>query len=278
VWWEKYNKLKIIKENYRTTDNRKMVHLKSTTSNITSTQHNLRNNTLTPLKEKDDIVPNTERHYEVHSTKNVKISNKSVNKTINHADYATASPYLHTIESHGNKKLSIYSNHKHQLQMITDQYDMLIKNKEKLKDDIKCIPEFMKYLDTKNASKLQNIKSIGHFESDKSVANGSNIGKEAPINNEKTKNIYNGPMDISCCVALDPSLVANKMQAIAKKHRLILVQKNSFNMTCHREGLHFSLEILLLKDTGLTYMKMKRKQGTFSEYNSITTKIIMDVK
>jgi len=174
--------------------------------------------------------------------------------------------------------MTIYSNHKLQLQMINNQFDMLLKNKEKLKDDVKYTPEYMKYLDTRNASKLQNIKNISHFESDRTVANGRHIGKEIPISFDKTKNFNNGPIDISCCVAADPSTIANKIHAIAKKHRLILVQKNSFNMTCHRGALHLSLEILLLKDTGLTYMKMKRKQGTFSEYNSLSAKIIADVK
>jgi hypothetical protein len=96
------------------------------------------------------------------------------------------------------------------------------------------------------------------------------------IINEKKS--YNGPIDISCCLSVEPFNLSCKIVNTLKKMRIIYVQKNILNWRCHKEGLHFGIEIFPMKEIGISYLKLKRLQGTFSEYNQTISKILLDVK
>jgi len=206
---------------------------------------------------------------------------KNESLIINTSDIVT--PTITETNTTRNRKISIHSMHKENLLKINKQMELLQKNKEKLKEDTKMIPEFLKYLDTKNASKLQQIKNISTFDDDKNLNSKTGEKQSMPedenslrIINEKKS--YNGPIDISCCLVIEPFNLSCKVVNTLKKMRIIYVQKNILNWRCHKEGLHFGIEIFPMKEIGISYLKLKRLQGTFSEYNQTISKLLLDVK
>ena len=176
-------------------------------------------------------------------------------------------------------KQSIYSVHKIHLKKINEKFEILFKHKELIRDEMKATPEYYKYLDTKNASVLQNIKNIKHFgQNNKSspdkFENESLVITERTSLNVDQKNYYNGPIDISCCIPIEPFKLLCKVLNVLKKIRINFVQKSNLNISCRKEGVYFSLDILTLRETGVSYLRLKRTQGEYSEYKQTVTKFL----
>jgi len=102
----------------------------------------------------------------------------------------------------------------------------------------------------------------------------------ASVNLTKSKpslKSYVGPIDLSCCVAQDSEKLSENIGNILKKNRVIF-QKGLKKFQCTKDNLKFIIEVLLLKDTKLSYMKMNMLQGPQFEYNQLISKIIYGVK
>ena len=180
-----------------------------------------------------------------------------------------------------NHKISIYSKHKINLDKIDQNYLKLLNNKEKFMDEISNTLEFRKYLDTKNASKLQKLKNLSNLE--EPLHNSCHIDEyvnriETISENKERTTHYHGPVDLSCCLPLKPFLLSCKLINSFKKMRINFIKNDSLNFRCHKEGLHFKMKIFTMIEGELSYLKISQIQGTKSEYNKILIKIFSHFK
>ena len=90
-------------------------------------------------------------------------------------------------------------------------------------DEISNTLEFRKYLDTKNASKLQKLKNLSNLE--EPLHNSCHIDEyvnriETISENKERTTHYHGPVDLSCCLPLKPFLLSCKLINSFKKMRI----------------------------------------------------------
>ena len=150
-------------------------------------------------------------------------------------------------------------------------------NKSILKKSIGQTPTKNKKIINSKSPLISKIKeNISVGKTEKILKSPSKKEIVLPVNKLSFKQ-YAGPLDISCCVATEPDKLLQKLILTLKKNKII-----NYNylkkLQCRKDGIKFLIEVLTLKETKLSYLKMNKTQGSIFEYNQIIAKLLKEVK
>jgi len=154
---------------------------------------------------------------------------------------------------------------------INNQYNTDIKVKKTINSSLSISPRKTKKSETKSPHKLLSAEKTTPSSPRKKLITFNRVASKPSFKN------YTGPIDISCCISVEPNILLTKIGVILKKNKLVYF--NSFKKyQCNKNGIKFLIEVMTLRESNISYIKLKKSQGSNLEYNQMISKLLKEFR
>jgi hypothetical protein len=154
---------------------------------------------------------------------------------------------------------------------INNQYNTDIKVKKTINSSLSKSPRKTRKSDTKSPNKVSSVEKTTPSSPRKKLISFNRVASKPSFKN------YTGPIDISCCISVEPNVILTKIGVILKKNKFVYF--NSFKKyQCNKNGIKFLIEVMTLRDSNISYIKLKKSQGSNLEYNQMISKLLKEFR
>jgi len=88
--------------------------------------------------------------------------------------------------------------------------------------------------------------------------------------------IYDGIIDLNCLSSHCANKILETSLTFLKKNKIYYAQTQRYKLRCSKNGITFDIEICLYES--FSYIKFKKTQGDFSNYLSMTSQLLREIK